>query len=116
MGKSYKRFHYYGTRDTWSFSRRPMGETMRELNARPEYTDDRRVRLLVSHGEYFVKFPPLGLDDGMLLGPDGLPDNIGPTLVGPAPWSKPEEALAHFHAIGQNLIRLHIGEPIRRVK
>lgn len=74
---------------------------MREINPqdRPKPPAEPQVVVFkdpsMGHGVY-VRFPRKGLDDGILYGPNGYPENIGPTQDGPAQWRTAKDALAHF--------------------
>lgn len=50
------------------------------------------------------------IGDIRIYGPDGRPENIGPTYEGPGQWTSPQDALRHFKRVQDAFDKLNRGE------
>lgn len=50
------------------------------------------------------------IGDIRIYGPDGRPENIGPTYQGPGQWNDPRDALRHFKRVQEAFDKLNRGE------
>lgn len=50
------------------------------------------------------------IGDIRIYGPNGRPENIGPTYEGPGQWNSPQDALRHFKRVQDAFDKLNRGE------
>ena len=79
------------------------GKTI-EINPQDRPKPRQPVGVSIEHDQreraYVVRFPRHGrLGSTALFGPDGYPENIGPTREGPSQFGRVEDALAHFQKV-----------------
>lgn len=85
------------------------GKTI-EINPQDRPKPRQPVGVSIEHDQreraYVVRFPRHNrLGSTALYGPNGYPEDIGPTYSSPAQWGTPQEALAHFQKVYENFRR-----------